>query len=153
VTGVSFISDFKGSFSNMMTKIDTIVVVLIVSAGALAFIVLYNLINININERAKEIATIKVLGFYDKEVYKYVYRETMILSLIGTLVGLVLGIFLHKFVIYKVEVDVIMFGRMIKWYSYVYSAALTMLFSMLVELVMRRKLRAISMVESMKAPE
>ncbi len=153
VTGVSFVADFKESFSNMMTKIDMIVVVLIISAGALAFIVLYNLINININERSKEIATIKVLGFYDSEVYKYVYRETIMLSLIGTLAGLVLGIFMHKFIIFNVELDAMMFGRTIKWYSYVFSAALTMIFSVIVELVMRRKLRSISMVESMKAPE
>ena len=101
----------------------------------------------------KEIATIKVLGFYDKEVYAYVYRENIVLSLIGTLTGLVLGIFLHMFVIYTVEVDATMFGRSIKFWSYAASAGLTILFSLLVNLAMRRKLRNISMVESMKAPE
>lgn len=153
ITGVRFIATLKDSFSNMMSKIDIIVVVLIVSAGALAFIVLYNLTNINITERVKEIATIKVLGFTDKEVNAYVYRESMLLAFIGTLLGLGLGILLHKFVIMNVEVDVVMFGRSIKALSYVYAAALTMAFSMLVNLVMHRKLRNISMVESMKAPE
>ena len=153
VASVSFIEDLKSSFNNMMQKIDIIVVVLIVCAGLLAFVVLYNLTNINITERTKEIATIKVLGFYDNEVSAYVYRESVALSIIGTLVGLVLGVFLHMFVIYTVEVDVVMFGRSIKFLSYVYAAALTMLFSALVNLVMHRKLRKISMVESMKAPE
>ena len=153
VSSVSFTSDLKTSFSGMLQKIDIIVVVLIVAAGLLAYVVLYNLTNINIAERVKEIATIKVLGFYDKEVYAYVYRENIVLSLIGTLTGLVLGIFLHMFVIYTVEVDATMFGRSIKFWSYAASAGLTILFSLLVNLAMRRKLRNISMVESMKAPE
>lgn len=153
VSGVSFTDDLKESFSSMMQKIDTIVVVLILSAAALAFVVLYNLTNINITEREKEIATIKVLGFFDREVSAYVYRESLMLSLIGTTVGLVLGIFLHAFVIQNVEVDAVMFGRDIRAISFVYSAALTMLFSVIVNLVMHGKLRRISMVESMKAPE
>lgn len=153
VSGVSFTDDLKESFSSMMQKIDTIVVVLILSAAALAFVVLYNLTNINITEREKEIATIKVLGFFDREVSAYVYRESLMLSLIGTMVGLVLGIFLHAFVIQNVEVDAVMFGRDIRTISFVYSAALTMLFSVIVNLVMYGKLRRISMVESMKAPE
>ena len=153
VAGVNQISDLKNTFSGMMQKIDIIVVVLIVSAGVLAFVVLYNLTNINITERTKEIATIKVLGFYDSEVSAYVYRESVALSIIGTLAGLVLGIFLHMFVIHSVEVDAVMFGRTIKPLSYVFSALLTLLFSALVNLVMHRKLRHISMVESMKAPE
>lgn len=153
VSGVSFTDDLKESFSSMMQKIDTIVVVLILSAAALAFVVLYNLTNINITEREKEIATIKVLGFFDREVSAYVYRESLMLSLIGTTVGLVLGIFLHAFVIQNVEVDAVMFGRDIRAISFVYSAALTMLFSVIVNLVMYGKLRRISMVESMKAPE
>ena len=153
VSGVSFTDDVKTSFSGMMQKIDTIVVVLIVCAGLLAFVVLYNLTNINITEREKEIATIKVLGFFDKEVSAYVYRESAVLSLIGTLAGLVLGVFLHMFVIYTVEVDAVMFGRSIKPLSYLFAALLTLLFSLLVNLVMHRKLKKISMVESMKAPE
>ena len=121
--------------------------------GLLAFVVLYNLTNINITERSKEIATIKVLGFFEREVSAYVYRESIVLSLIGTACGLILGIFLHMFVIYNVEVDAVMFGHTIKPLSYLFAAALTMLFSALVNIVMKKKLRNISMVESMKAPE
>ncbi len=153
VSGVSFTADLKATFSNMMQKIDTIVVVIIICAGLLAFVVLYNLTNINITEREKEIATIKVLGFFDREVDAYVYRESIALSVIGTLVGLVLGVYLHMFVIYTVEVDAVMFGRTIQPLSYLWSALLTLLFSILVNLVMHRKLKQISMVESLKAPE
>ena len=113
----------------------------------------YNLTNINITERTKELATIKVLGFYDREVSAYIYRETAILSLIGTAVGLVAGIFLHAFVVKTAEVDMVMFGRSIGWLSYVLAAALTLFFSLLVNLVMIRKLKKIDMVESMKAGE
>ena len=92
--------------------------------------------NINITERQKEIATIKVLGFYDKEVSAYIYRETGILTLIGTAIGLIFGIFLHAFVVKTAEVDMVMFGREIKWLSYVFSALLTIFFSIIVNLVM-----------------
>ena len=153
INAVSFTDVIKDQFSDLLSKIDYIVIVLIASAGLLAFIVLYNLTNINITERQKEIATIKVLGFYDKEVSAYVYRETIILSLIGTLSGLVLGIFLHAFVVQVAEVDSIMFGRDIYPLSYLFSVLLTMLFSILVNLVMFKKLRKIDMVESMKANE
>ena len=115
--------------------------------------VLYNLTNINITEREKELATIKVLGFYDGEVSAYIYRETVLLTLIGTALGLLLGMGLHQFVIRTAEVDMVMFGRAVYWPSYVYSALLTILFGMLVNLVMHHKLKKISMVESMKAPE
>ena len=135
----------------MLVSKKYIVVVLIIAAGLLAFVVLYNLTNINIGERQKEIATIKVLGFYDKEVDAYVHRETYILSLIGTLVGLVLGVFLCRFVVITAEVDMVMFGRDIYWYSYVYSAVITILFTVAVNLVMKFKLKKIDMVESMKS--
>ncbi len=153
VSGVSFTEDLKTTFSSMMQKIDTIVVVIIFCAGLLAFVVLYNLTNINITEREKEIATIKVLGFFDREVDAYVYRESIALAVIGTLVGLVLGVYLHMFVIHTVEVDAVMFGRSIRTASYLFSALLTLVFALLVNLVMHRKLKQISMVESMKAPE
>ena len=153
VQSVSFTNDIQKTFADMVNNIDYIVVVLIVSAAALAFVVLYNLTNINITERQKELATIKVLGFYDREVSAYIYRETAILTLIGAAVGLVLGIFLHAFVVRTAEVDMVMFGREIKWLSYVLSAALTLFFSFLVNLVMARKIRKIDMVESMKAGE
>ena len=107
VQAVSFTDDIKDSFQNTIKSIDFIVIVLIVSAGLLAFVVLYNLTNINITERQKEIATIKVLGFYDKEVSAYIYRETGILTLIGTAIGLIFGIFLHAFVVKTAEVDMV----------------------------------------------
>ena len=153
VTAAQFTTELSKSFADVIKSIDYIVVVLIVSAGLLAFVVLYNLTNINITERQKELATIKVLGFYNREVSAYIYRETAILSIIGTLVGLVLGIFLHLFVVKTAEVDMVMFGRSIRWWSFVLSAALTLVFSALVNLVMYRKLKNIDMVESMKAGE
>ena len=153
VTSVQFSTDISKSFSDTIKSIDYIVMVLIIAAGMLAFVVLYNLTNINITERTKELATIKVLGFYDREVSAYIYRETAILSVIGTAVGLVLGIFLHAFVVKTAEVDMVMFGRSIGWLSYVLAAALTLFFSVLVNLVMVRKLKKIDMVESMKAGE
>lgn len=145
--------ELSASFQNSIQSINYIVVVLIISAGALAFVVVYNLTNINITEREKELATIKVLGFYDGEVAAYVYRETAALTVIGTAAGLLLGVALHQFVIRTAEIDMVMFGRAIYPLSYLWAALLTVAFSVLVNLVMYRKLAGISMVESMKAPE
>lgn len=153
VAMTTFNTEISRSFDNTIQSLNLIVVVLIVSAGALAFVVLYNLTNINITEREKELATIKVLGFFDREVAAYVYRETAVLTIIGCLVGLGLGVALHQFVIRTAEVDVVMFGRSVYPLSYLWSALLTFLFSILVNLVMGKKLKNISMVESMKAPE
>ena len=153
VQGVQFTTELSASFEKTLSSIDTIVMVLIVCAAALAFVVLYNLTNINIAERAKEIATIKVLGFYDGEVSAYIYRETALLSLIGAVAGLGLGVVLHQFVIRTAEVDMVMFGRAIDPPSYLYSLLLTLLFSAIVSAVMYRKLKKIDMVDSMKAPE
>lgn len=153
VAALRFTNELSESFGNSIKSIDSIILVLIISAGALAFVVLYNLTNINISERVKEIATIKVLGFYDVEVSAYIYRENVILTILGTAVGLVLGMFLHQFVIHTAEIDMVMFGRTVFPLSYVWSALLTAAFSLLVNLVMHRKLKKISMVESMKAPE
>ena len=133
--------------------IGIIVLVLIVSAGALAVIVLYNLTNINICERIKELATIKVLGFREGEVAAYIYRETTILCLIGTLVGFVFGKWLHSFVIRTAEMDGIMFGRSLSGTNYLFAALVTLVFALLVDVLMLGKLRRIDMVESMKAPE
>ena len=152
-TGVSFSADTIETFEDMLSSIDYIVILLIVAAAALAFIVLYNLTNINICERQKEIATLKVLGFYKREVSGYVFRETAILSLIGTALGLVLGVFFHQFVVQTAETDAAMFGRTVYPMSYVYAAALSILFTLLVSLFMQKKLRRIDMVESLKAPE
>lgn len=153
IAGAQFTHEITASFRQSLDSINYIVVVLIIAAGALAFVVLYNLTNINITERSKELATIKVLGFYDGEVGAYIYRETSVLTLIGTVCGLVFGIALHTFVIRTAEVDMVMFGRSIYPMSFVWSALLTIAFSLLVNLVMYRKLKNISMVESMKAPE
>lgn len=153
VASLNFTEDNMAMVLNMLNAIDAVVVLIIICAAGLAFVVLYNLTNINIAERVKEIATIKVLGFYDREVDAYVNRESVALSVIGTLFGLVAGIALHRFIIITVEVDAVMFGRDIQPLSFVYAALLTMLFSLIVNLVMGRKLKKISMVESMKAPE
>lgn len=151
ISALTLVEEMKQSFHNMVTSINYIIVVLIISAGLLAFVVLYNLMNINITERERELATIKVLGFYEGEVGAYVFRETLILSLFGTAVGLVLGIFLHGFVVRTAEVDMAMFGREIAPSSFVYAAVLTMVFSFLVCLTMLPKLRNINMVESLKS--
>lgn len=153
VASLTFTEDSVTQVLNMLNSIDAVVVLIIVCAACLAFVVLYNLSNINIAERVKEIATIKVLGFYDREVGAYVNRESVALSLIGTLFGAFGGIALHRFIIVTVEVDAVMFGRDIQPMSFVYAIALTLLFSLLVNLVMGRMLKKISMVESMKAPE
>jgi putative ABC transport system permease protein len=126
-------------------------VVLIVSAAALAFIVLYNLTNINVEERIREIASLKVLGFTRREVYAYVFREIALLAVIGDALGLVLGIFLERFVVTTAEVDYVMFGRTIHPASFVYAFALTLAFAVLVILSMRRKLDRVNMVESLKS--
>jgi putative ABC transport system permease protein len=124
-----------------------------VFANLLAFVVLYNLTNVNITERVREIATIKVLGFFDREVSGYVYRENLILTLIGGLLGLVGGIFLHRFVVVTAEVDLVMFERTIHPISYVWSILLTLVFAGVVNFVMYFRLKNISMVESLKSTE
>lgn len=153
VAGLTLMSSMRSSLDDTIASINYVVYVIILCAGMLAFVVLYNLMNINITERTKEIATIKVLGFFEREVEAYVYRESNVLTVIGMLLGLVGGIFLHMFIMRTVEVDMVMFGRDIKPLSFVLSAVLTVVFSLLVNLGMKRKLRNISMVESMKAPE
>ena len=135
----------------MIKNLNYVIILLIVSAGALAFVVLYNLTNVNISERMREIATIKVLGFYDLEVSAYIYRENIILTLIGTLVGLGLGIILHQFIMTTVEMDMMMFGRKIQSLSYIYAAGLTFVFAILVNLAMYYKLKNVQMVESLKS--
>ena len=151
VSNASFISQTKTSFDNLLSSIDFIVIVLILAAGALAVIVLYNLTNININERRKELATLKVLGFHPEEVAGYIFRETTLLSIIGTLAGLLLGVLLHAFVIQTAESAEFMFGRSISPLSFLLSAAVTLFFSFVVDLLMYKKLKNIEMVDSMKA--
>ncbi|WP_439442706.1 FtsX-like permease family protein [Listeria aquatica] len=153
VLGVTFSNTISDMLTDMLKSLNIVMVVLIVSAAILAFIVLYNLTNINVSERIRELSTIKVLGFYPKEVTMYVYRENIILTVLGILVGFIFGFFLHRFVIQTAEVDNMMFSPTITWPSYVYSAILTLLFSTIVMLVMHYKLKKIDMIEALKSVE
>lgn len=153
VLNVSYTSSIEGRLDDMLRSLNLVIVVLIVSAGMLAFVVLYNLNNINITERQRELATLKVLGFYDGEVASYVYRENILLTIIGSVVGMVLGNFLHRYTILTVEVEEAMFGRQIHWQSYLYSFLFTVAFSLFVNWVMFYKLKKIDMVESLKSVE
>lgn len=151
--GITFIEQTGANFTESMGSLDIIIWVLIVCAGALAIVVLYNLANINITERVREIATIKVLGFYDGEVASYIYRENIISCILGILLGDVLGVFLHKFVVSTSEVDLVMFNRELVWWAYVLGAVLTILFAALVNFVLYFKLSKVKMVESLKSVE
>ena len=153
VLNVSYTSSIEGRLDDMLRSLNLVIVVLIVSAGMLAFVVLYNLNNINITERQRELATLKVLGFYDGEVASYVYRENILLTIIGSVVGMVLGNLLHRYIILTVEVEEAMFGRQIHWQSYLYSFLFTVAFSLFVNWVMFYKLKKIDMVESLKSVE
>ncbi len=150
VSSVSRIESTKNTFIEGMKGVDYAVVVITVSAAALAFVVLFNLTNINITERMRELATLKVLGFYTGELNAYIYRENIFLTIFGILLGLVLGKFLHQWLILTVEIDMVMFGREAGVMSYVYAAVLTALFSFLVNVISRKKLKKIDMVESLK---
>ena len=153
VLNVSYTSSIEGRLDDMLRSLNLVIVVLIVSAGMLAFVVLYNLNNINITERQRELATLKVLGFYDGEVASYVYRENILLTIIGSVVGMALGNLLHRYIILTVEVEEAMFGRQIHWQSYLYSFLFTVAFSLFVNWVMFYKLKKIDMVESLKSVE
>lgn len=150
---VSYTATLEDQLHNMLSSLDTVIAVLIISAGMLAFVVLYNLNNININERKRELATLKVLGFYDMEVGAYVYRENILLTLIGSILGAGLGVLLHRFVIVTVEVDICMFGRNINPDSFLYAVLFTFAFSAIVNAAMFFKLKKIDMVESLKSVE
>ena len=150
---VSYTHDIEKQLDDMLRSLNLVIVVLIISAGMLAFVVLYNLNTVNIAERKRELATLKVLGFYNMEVAEYVYRENILLTFLGAVVGAVLGRFLHLFIIETVEVDSAMFGRNINMPSYIYSLILTVTFSMLINGVMYFKLKKIDMVESLKSIE
>ena len=150
---VSYMRDIEKQLDDMLKSLNLVIVVLIISAGMLAFVVLYNLNTVNITERQRELATLKVLGFYDLEVAEHVYRENVLLTFIGAAVGVVLGKFLHAFIIDTVEVDTAMFGRNINFSSYMYSLLFTILFSLIVNGIMYFKLKKIDMVESLKSIE
>ena len=153
ISAVAYTSQIESSFQNTLDSLSIIIVIIIICAGLLAFIVLYNLSIINITERIKEIATIKVLGFDDMEVSSYIFRENIILTVIGILEGLLCGIVLHWVVLILAEVDIIMYGRGIPLTSYLYAAALAFVFSMTVNLVLHKKLKKVDMVESLKSIE
>ena len=150
---ISYTSSLADQLDRMLSTLGTVIVVLIVSAGMLAFVVLYNLNNINITERQRELATLKVLGFYDKEVSQYVFRENVLLTIMGVIAGAAFGILLHRYVITTVEVDAVMFGRNIKPLSFLYSTLFTCGFSAFVNMVMHFKLKKIDMVKSLKSVE
>ena len=151
VATAGFTEDTRASFDDLVESLNVIIVVIIFCAGALAFVVLYNLTNINITERQRELATIKVLGFFDGEVAGYIYRETTILSLLGCLFGLGFGVVLHSFVIQTVEVDMVMFSRSIAPLSFLWSVLITMVFTAVVDVIMLPKMKHINMVESLKS--
>lgn len=151
VTSATVSEDVKERFDSMMASLDSVVILIIACAAVLAFIVLYNLTNINITERIREIATIKVLGFYKKETSSYVFRENIVLTGIGGIIGLGLGVLLHRFVMSQVKIDMVSFAVQIKPISYVYSLLFTFLFAMIINSVMSVKLEKINMAESLKS--
>ena len=153
VTSVSLVTSLQATVDDMMNALNLVVWVLIISAGLLVFVVLFNLNNINISERRRELASLKVLGFYDMEVAMYVYRENVFLTAFGILAGVFMGTWLHRYMILTLEVDMIMFGRNISPQSYLYSVLFTIAFAVFVNGVMYRKLKQIDMVESLKSVE
>ena len=153
VSGITFTRTISDRIESMITSMNIVTYVLVVSAGLLAFIVLYNLNNINISERQRELATLKVLGFYDGEISMYVFRENIMLTVLGTIFGIFFGIWLHRFVILTAEIDIMMFGRQIYTKSYIFSILLTIGFSIIVNIVMHWKMKKIDMIESLKSVE
>ena len=153
VSTTIFTSSIQNVMEDMMYSLNYVVVVLIISAGLLAFVVLYNLANVNISERIRELATIKVLGFYDKEVYHYISRETVILTMIGILLGLVGGYFLSYFIMGTCEIDMLRFTKDILPQSYVFAALITIAFTIIVNIVTYFALKKIDMIESLKSIE
>lgn len=153
VASVSNISSMVEQIDDMMSLLNYVVVVLIVSAGLLAFVVLYNLSNVNISERIRELATIKVLGFYDKEVYKYVTRETVILTVIGIILGLIGGYFLNYYIMGTCEINILRFSKTINPISYLYAVIITVVFTVIVNIATYFALKKIDMIENLKSVE
>lgn len=153
ISAVNFLGTNIQSMRDSLNSLDAIVWVLVICAGVLAIVVLYNLANINITERVREIATIKVLGFYDRETSDYISRENIISSIIGVLFGWGAGVFLHRFVVLTAEVDLVMFNRSIAWWAFAGSGAITMVFTIIVNIILHFKLKKIDMVESLKSVE
>lgn len=153
VAGITNITSTVKPISDMMSSLNYVVIILIVSAGLLAFVVLYNLANVNISERIRELATIKVLGFYDKEVYKYVTRETIILTVIGIALGLVFGYLLNYYIMQTCEINILRFTKVINPMSYVYAVIITVGFTVIVNIATYFALKKIDMIESLKSVE
>ena len=153
VTSLTRMEDTREIYGSSLESVDYAVILIIVCAAALAFVVLYNLTNINITERMRELVTLKVLGFYDGELSAYIYRENVILTVFGVAMGMVMGKLLHQWLILTVEIDMLMFGRQLSLSSYAYAVVLTVLFSLLVNLAAHRKLKKLDMVESLKTVE
>ncbi|MDR1408880.1 MAG: FtsX-like permease family protein [Oscillospiraceae bacterium] len=153
VNAVVYTTQIVDSFSHIVQSLNYVVLVFVLAAAALAFVVLFNLSNINVNERLREIATIKVLGFYDNEVSAYIYRENIILTLLGMVGGIGAGLFLHKLIANVVKINVVMLGQTIEWSSFLWSLLLTAGFAVLVNVLMHRRLKKVSMVESLKSVE
>ena len=151
IASVSTSKSLRNNFENMLEGLDIIILVIIISAGGLAFVVLYNLNNINICERVRELATLKVLGFYDMDVSAYIFRENVILTIVGVLTGFLGGNLLHEFVMDTIEVDMVMFGRNIEFPSYIYATLITLTFAVLINLTMHFKLKKIDMTTSLKS--
>ena len=153
VATTSRMRDTQDTYMHSMERVDFVVVIIILAAAALAMVVLFNLSNINITERQRELATIKLLGFYDGEVSAYVYRENIVLTLFGILLGCFMGHWLHIYLVRSTEIDLMMFGRQTAPSAYVYAAILTALFSLLVNVLAHFKMKKIDMVESLKSAE
>ncbi|MDN6626420.1 MAG: ABC transporter permease, partial [Pisciglobus halotolerans] len=153
VEGVNFVRSVSDAFQSTLNSLDVVTIILVVSAALLAFVVLYNLTNINVSERVRELSTIKVLGFYDNEVTMYIYRENIILTFMGIIAGLLFGYFLHGFVLQTVEIDQMMFSPVISVSSYIFASILTLVFSTIVMIAMHIKLKNIDMLEALKTIE
>ena len=153
VSTVTITTNTMKTLDDTMNSLNYVVVVLIVSAGLLAFVVLYNLANINIGERIRELATIKVLGFYDKEVYDYVNRETIILTIMGIVLGLIVGYFLNIYILGTCEINILRFEKVIHPISYLYATAITLIFSIVVNIATYFALKKIDMIGSLKSVE
>ena len=153
VAAISVNQDVRNSVDDMMVSLNYIIILVVGCAGALAFIVLFNLGNINITERVREIATIKVLGFYPRETGAYVFRENLVLVIMGIIIGIPAGLALHRFVMSQIIVDMVSFNQVIEPASYVFTVLVVVGFDVIVDIIMRRKLRRINMAEALKSIE
>lgn len=153
INAVAFVSDTVDTLNEVIGVLSVIIAIFFFAAGLLAFIVLYNLTNINISERQRELATIKVLGFHDKELSAYIYRENIFLTIMGIIFGLVAGIFVHKALLMYCSVDTVMFVQELSWISYLVASVMTLVFAVVVNMIMHKKIQSISMVDSLKAIE